>query len=191
MDKQFKQLKQFRLLTPSNDGGFTNSVIAARQEHGQPHTSHLLNERIVFSFLAYRSRIQAGAAIREIVRETTLHKTTVTKALNNLPHLVHQHDGLWYANEPPADWFVPRKYETAKHWSDRFAYVTLYVPRKKATANGRRFGLNHTAVFSYILSFTNRSNPTTALTINFLCTLLNGLNHKTVSVVLNDLNTNG
>ncbi len=187
MDKKLNQLKRFRLLTPSKDGGFTSAVIAARQENGKTHTSHLLNERIVYSFLGYRSRHQSGASIREIVRETTLHKKTVAKALNNLPHLVHQHDGLWFANEPPADWFCPRTYETAKHWSDRIAYVTLYLPRKKATANGHRFGLNHTAVFSYILSFTKRSNPTMALSINFLSTLLNGLNRKTVSSVLKDL----
>ena len=85
MDKKLNQLKRFRLLTPSKEGGFTSAVIAARQENGKTHTSHLLNERIVYSFLGYRSRHQSGASVREIVRETTLHKKTVAKALRVSP----------------------------------------------------------------------------------------------------------
>lgn len=191
MKKKLNQIKRFRLLTSSKEGSFTSAVISARQENGKTQTSHLLNERIVYSFLGYRSRHEIGASIREIVRETTLHKQTVANALNNLPHLAYQHDGLWYPNEPPADWFCPRDFETAEHWSDQFAYVMLYIPRKQATANNRRFGLNHAVVFSYILSFTKRSNPTTRLSINYLSTLLNGLNRKTVSSVLNDLKAIG
>ncbi len=190
MKKKLNQLKRFRLLTPSKDCGFINAVITARKENGNTHTSHLLNERIMYSFLGYRSRHESGASVREIVRETTLHKKTVVKTLKNLPYLIYKHDGLWYANEPPTDWFCPRNFETAEHWSDRIAYVTLYIPRKKAKANNRRFAMNHAAVFSYILSFTKRSNPTTRLTINYLSTLLN-LNRKTVSSVLKDIKAIG
>lgn len=183
-----KTRKHFKLLTPAKTGSFIDSVLAARSENGQHHTSHLLNERVAYSLLAYRARCQSGATANEIARETTLHKQTVAKTLINLPYLVHQHDGKWFANEPPEGWFSSWNNSKAAHWSDRIAYIMFHVPAKGArTKNGRRFGLAHAAVYSIILSYTKKETTTTALSINFVSTLLNGMNRKTISAALDDL----
>ena len=90
------------LLTVAKGGAFQSGLAAARTENGQHPTKHLLHERVVYSLLAYRGRKGLGATVRDISRNTVLHHRTVRLTLNNLADLVHEHDGKWYANEPPA-----------------------------------------------------------------------------------------
>lgn len=184
-DKTLTTIKRLKVLQPNRDGAFTASVVAARREHDRHHRKHLLHERLVYSLLAYRSRHKCGATVAEITKETALHKTSVKHSLRGLSDLIHNHDGKWYANEPPEGWFA--KDRDADHWSDTLRYTMLYLPRKGATINNRRFTLNHSFVFSLVVSFTKKWNPTDRVSIALLSTLLHDMNRKTVSRILGDL----
>lgn len=183
-DKALTTIKRLKVLQPNRDGAFTASVVAARREHDRHHRKHLLHERLVYSLLAYRSRNKCGATVAEITKETALHKTSVKHSLRGLSDLIHNHDGKWYANEPPEGWFA--KDRDADHWSDTLRYTMLYLPRKGATINNRRFTLNHSFVFSLVVSFTRKWNPTDRVSIALLSTLLHDMNRKTVARILGD-----
>ena len=195
MDKRLKKLKRFKLLRPNRKSDFALAVTTARKENGHQNTGSVLPELIVYSLLAYRAKSGSGASIREIGKETGLHRATANKALDNLLALCHRHGGKWIANEPPDGWFCTSDKLTGDHWYDRIVYTTLYVPRKGATVAGptgpRRFGLNHALVFSLIISHTKKSNPTDRLSIKYISRLLQGMNRKTVAKALGDLQSLG
>ena len=101
-----------------------------------------LNERVVFSLLAYRARCGNGASLRAVSAATRLDRQTVKKCVGNLGGLVEFRHGQWWAVEPkgePATLFAVRRIEEAKHWSDRLARIQLFVPRKGARVGTRRF----------------------------------------------------
>ena len=184
-DKILTTIRSFRLLTPCRTGPFVANVVAARKEHGRDNRKHLLHEQIVYSFLAYRARIDSGASLAEISRETTLHKNSVRNALDGLCDVVYKHDGLWIANKPPKEWFTEDPH--GGHWSDKLRYTKFYPPRKRAAIGSRRFTLNHALVFSLVVSFTRKQNPTYELSFSYLSKLLQNMNRKTISKVMGDL----
>ena len=195
MNKQLKKLKRFKLLRPVANGGFVRTVIAAQKRNGHQNNESVLSELIVYSFLAYRAKSGAGASMREIVKETGLHRSTVKKAIVHLDQLCEQQGNKWFAQEPQRGWFITSDKLTGAHWHDRIVYTILYVSRKGATVpkptGPRRFGMNHAAVFSLIISYAKHSNPTKRLSINYIASLLQGINRKTVAKVLDDLRTLG
>jgi hypothetical protein len=191
MNKLRKTINHIPLLTPARGGAFERGIAAARTENDHHPTKHILHERIVFSLLAFRARIGLGASAREIARETGLHPKTVKNTLSNLSDLAHEHDGRWFANEPPDGWFKTAALKKADHWSQRFAYSWLFLPRKGAKFlvgdRSRRFSLNHAAVFSCLVSFSDKNNIVRNLTILGLSTMLHGMNRKTVKAIIDDL----
>ncbi len=131
MTELLRKVRRIPLLTSTT--AFEQAVLSARKENEQSSTAHLLNERLVYSLLAYRSRKSLGASLREIARETGLHPRTVKAAVENLCDLTHEHDGLWYANQPPDGWFRTIPTEKPKHWAENYAYTWLLLPHKGAT----------------------------------------------------------
>ncbi len=190
MLEELKKTKHLKLLTPT--ARFTENIGIVRQANNQNRQKHLFHERLVFSFLAFRSRKNLTASLREICRETGLHPNTARAAIGNLTGAVTQQGGKWIAVEPPEGWFRRRTVaHPFEHWSDSYSYTTLFLPRKGAKilheGKSRKFGLNHAAVFSLILS---RSRQSGGIVRNFtfagLATML-GLNSKTVKTVVDDL----
>lgn len=185
-----KKINHIPLLTPARGGVFQRGIAAARTENDHHPTKHILHERIVFSFLAFRARIGLGSSAREISRETGMHPQTVRSTLSNLSDLAHEHDGRWFANEPPDGWFTAAASRKVDHWSQRFAYSWLLFPRKGAKFlvgdRSRRFSLNHAVVYSLLVSFSNENDIIHNLTILSLSTMLH-MHRKTVASVLDDL----
>jgi hypothetical protein len=147
-----------------------------------------LNERIVYSFLAYRDRLGRAESIRGIAAGTTLDGRTVSECLTALGGLVKKESGKWKAVEPSgstAEWFAARKAKRIKHWSDNIASMKFFLPKRGATVNGRRFTLRHAAVYAELRSFSK--GGTTRTTITGLGTLLNGLDEATVRTALDIL----
>lgn len=184
MIEPLRKLKHYKLLTPT-----------AHFHQGQvsgPLHKRRFHERLVYSYLAYRSRHNHGAGIRQICRDTTLHPKTVRLALANLGDLVQKQSGHWVAIKPSDDLFRLRAGdEPAKHWSDGLAYTMLFLPRKKAKIQfkeaSRRFGLNHAAVFSFLISKGKKEGwLVRKYTFAGQATML-GLNEKTVKSIVEDL----
>ncbi len=194
MLEEFTKRKKLRLLTST--AGFTEGIAFARRANQQDRTAHLLNERLVYSFLAYRSRKGLTASLRLICRETTLHPTTAKQAIDNLVGLVFKGKSGWSAVEPPEGWFrrhVPK--HPVEHWSDTISYTALLLPRRGAKIvcedKTKRFGLNHAVIFSFLLS---RARKTNAVLRRFTCAgqaAMLGLNPKTVASVVADLESLG
>lgn len=187
---QLKTLKRIKLLTPT--ATFRKNIATARQANNQHNLKHLIHERLVFSFLAFRSRKGKAVSLREICRETGLHPTTAKTAVRNLAALVHKRGGKWLATEPPQELFRHRTPTgPVEHWADKLAYTTLYLPRKGAKilcqGKSRRFGLNHSAVFSFIISRARqRGNVIRHFTYAGQAAML-GLDVKTVKSAVDDL----
>lgn len=188
MDKRLKTLKRFKLLTLTEP--FRSAITSTRTANGQTRPKRYLNERIVFSFLAYQSRTKTGATINQIVRETRLHKKTVNKTLVNLEDRIHSHDGRWFSNEPPEGFVATVDGLDGDHWSDRCQYMMFFPPCNEASIQSpnsqRRFGVKHAVVFSLIVSFTKRVNPSSRLSME-LVSKLSDISRKTVSSIFGDL----
>lgn len=186
--QQLKQLKFFKLMDVT--ATFRGVVNQARNEQGLKQLNRFLNERIVFSFLAYRSRNKAGSSVNEISRETRLHKRTVKKVLTNLQFHIHQHEEKWFCNEPPEGHVhLIENPKSMKHWSDRCRYINYYPPALDAlvsTSQGSRFGVKHSVVLSMIISFAKQANPNSRLSIQ-LVSRLTEIHRKTVSSIFEDL----
>ncbi len=145
-----KKINRFKVLIPTR--GFADWI---NQSGSEPAT--LLHARLVYSWLAFRSRIPAGASSRAITEELGLHPTTVARAVDSLAGIIKRVGCEWVALEPPQGLFITRATEEfCKHWSDGMAYLTLLLPRRGAVikyqSTTRRFGLNHALLFSYLLS---------------------------------------
>lgn len=191
MKKIRSKMNHIPLLTHAKGDAFRQGIAAARAEQGCHHTKHLLQERVVYSLLAYRSRKGLGASVREISRTTGLHHKTIRATLNNLADLAHEYDGKWYANEPPKGWFREHPDHDVSHWSERYAYTWLLLPRHGATfqvgEKKRRFSLNHAVIYCYLLSFADSGHTIHGFTVAGLSTMLHNLNQKTINSVLGDL----
>ena len=191
MKKLRSKINHIPLLTHAKGEAFRQGIAAARTELGCHHTKHLLQERVVYSLLAYRSRKGLGASVREVSRTTGLHHKTIRATLSNLADLAHEYDGKWYANEPPQGWFRENPSHAVEHWSERYAYCWLLLPRHGATfqvgEQDRRFSLNHAVVYSYLLSFADDNHAVHGFTVAGLSTMLHNLNPKTIHSVLGDL----
>ncbi len=90
--------------------------------------------------------------------------------------------GRWWAVDPTSDmvnWFASRKKPQGKHWSDRFANIMLFIPRKGARVGKRRFGIIHAALYAELYSFSKANNPVLT-TLAGLGKLLNGTDETTV-----------
>ncbi|MCD0459571.1 hypothetical protein [Roseiconus lacunae] len=180
-----KHLKHFKLLSITD--AFREAVNSMRESLNLPTINRFMNERLVYSFLAFRSRQNRGAGINEISRETRLHKATINATLQNLTRLVQQDGGKWVSQEPSTGQFLPLPNPRAiKHWSDRYCYINYYQPAAKAKLRGKRFGVSHAIVLSTVASFAKQTNPNSRLSIQLVCKLTE-LNSKTVSSVFSDL----
>ena len=147
-----------------------------------------LNERIVYSYLAFRARLDRGESLRAISAATTLNRRTVEKSLRALGSLVQLRKGRWWAVAPTSDqanWFAARKANRMKHWSDGLATIRLLLPKKGARVGRRRFTLNHAALYSELYSFGRRNqNCVKATSLNHMNKLLNGLDAGTIQAGL-------
>ena len=96
----------------------------------------------------------------------------------------------WSPVTPDTDWFGTINNSNGEHWYDNLQYLKLYLPRKGAkiryAKTAKRFGLNHAAVYSQLISLSGRSSSVFTSETG-LSTLLNGINRKTIGTVLNDL----
>lgn len=188
-------IKYFKLLTPDKQGSFATSIAQERAANGYSTSGHILNERLVMSHLAYRSRYGKDCTVRQISEGTRLHYKTIKKSLCCLGDAVRQTGSKWLAVKPPVDWFVERRNCSAEDWYDRLAYIMFYVPRRGAVIKyketTRRFGINHAAVCSQIINMAKQSD---GLIRNFTCagyhTML-GIDPKTVKAVIDDLHYAG
>ena len=188
-------LKHFKLLTPAKEGSFATSIAQERAANGYRTSGHILNERLVMSYLSFQSRYGKDSTARQISEGTRLHHKTVNKSLVCLGDSVRKAGNKWIAVEPPVDWFCDRKNSEAEHWYDRVAYIMYYVPRHGAVIKyketTRRFGINHAAVCSQII---NKAKQSDGLIRNFTCagyqTML-GIDPKTVKAVIDDLHYAG
>ncbi|MEM6692586.1 MAG: hypothetical protein AAF664_24365, partial [Planctomycetota bacterium] len=193
--KTLDNAKHFKLLTPAKGGSFAASIAQGRAANGNNTSGHILNERLVMSYLSFRSRFGKELTVRQISQGTRLHHKTVRKSLHCLGEVARATNGKWHVVEPPSDWFANRKGSDAEHWYDRLAYVMYYVHRCGAVIKyketTRRFGINHAAVFSQIL---NRAKQSDGLIRNFTCAGYNkmlGVDPKTVKAVIDDLHYAG
>ena len=191
--KELKRVKRFKLLnTPKGDLTFQEDVQAARLRNGDQRKTHFLHEQLVFSFLAYRSRYQLPASIREISANTRLHHKSVKTCLDNLSMAVTKVGNRFLAKEPPASWFRDRSCKTVpEHWADGLAYTMFYTPRFGAkidySESSRRFGVYHAAVFSFLVS---RGKKAHGVIKNFTVSgqaKMFGLSRPTVRSIISDL----
>ena len=187
-----KTFERFKLLAPERGGTFKDDIIAARQAHANSSKNHILHERLVISYLAYRARYEVSASVREISSATRLHHKSVTKALKSLGAAVVKTRNKWSAKEPPTGWFAERKTGSKpNHWYDKLAYTMFYVPSQGAVVKyketTRRFGVNHAAVFATIVNQARQANGVIRkLTISGTAVML-GLCRPTVKSVIDDL----
>lgn len=176
-----QELARFKLLTPTKKFRDT----ASEKE------CSVLSMRIVYSWLAYRSRLSQGATTRSICKEIGLHPRTVKKAIEALGGLVERRDNTWFAIEPDDALFVGRRIgEQPKHWSDSLAYLMILLPRKGAKVKYSglelRFGINHSIVFSFIISASKKTGVMQRFTVAGTAKLFD-LDNKTVRSILQDL----
>lgn len=184
MDKKLKRIAFMKLLTIPKKSKFYERVEKEQR-------SSLFHERLVFSFLGYCDRIGRPASKRQIAEETGLSPRTVEKSLSALGSMVIiNKQRKWLPVTPDTDWFGLLPDPNGDHWHDKYQYVKLYLPRKGATIRYektfKRFGLNHSTVYSQLISLSGRSSSVFT-TETGLSTLLNGINRKTIGTVLNDL----
>tara|TARA_R110002072_G_C7978288_1_gene535825 strand:+ start:35021 stop:36034 length:1014 start_codon:yes stop_codon:yes gene_type:complete len=176
------KVKFLKVLTPARSGEFHNHLKSAGKKS--------LHELLVFSFMAYRSRLGAGATTRSIAISTGLSPRTVVAVLNNLGDLVIKSGREHVLNEPRPECFMPLSQHDGEHWTDGCCYTRLLLPRKGATISyqkvNRRFGLNHSCIYSLLIGL-SRKNDYTLTTEAGLSTLMNGVHRKTIGAALNDL----
>ena len=176
-------MKHFKLLTPTP--AFAERIASS------VHASSLLHSRLVYSWLAFRSRLDLGASTRGIGEDVGLHPKSVASAIRSLGDLVQRRSNEWIAAQPPESLFIPMKLdEQPNHWADCIAYTMLYLPRKGAkiqyAATVRRFGLNHAIVWSFLLS--NSKNKGVIRNFTFAgAGKLFDLDPKTVRSIVDDL----
>ncbi|KAA0139171.1 hypothetical protein FYZ48_11055 [Gimesia chilikensis] len=184
MEKRLKQIAYLKLLRISEKSKFCDQL-----EKGPCRS--LFHERLVFSFLGYSDRIGRPVSKRQIAEGTGLSPRTVEKTLSTLGSMVIiNKQGKWSPVTPDTDWFGLLPDPDGDHWYDTLQYVKLYLPRRGAKIryekSVKRFGLNHAAVYSQLISLAGRSS-TVFTTETGLSSLLNGINRKTIATVLNDL----
>ena len=180
-----KKIKRFKLLSPTR--GFADWIT----QSGQTAPS-VLHSRIVFSWLAYRSRKNLGSSNRAISRELGLHPKTVALAVNSLSGLIERRSGEWVATEPPEGLLITRRAdESLQHWSDGLAYLTLLLPRKGAVikypTTNRKFGLNHCILFSFLIQRAKNSDGMVRRFTMAGAAKLFDLDPKTISAITDDL----
>ncbi len=188
---EFQRIERFKLLTPKKGGSFIADMLAARKKSDAGET-HLLHERLVFSYLAYKARHQLAVSARQISDDTRLHHNSVTKSLKNLDEFVTNVGNKWLAQEPPDGWFALRKCDNEPdHWADKFAYTMLLVPKLGANIvypkTKRRFGINHAAIYSYLV---NRGRVVGGVINSFTESgqaKMLGISRPTVKSVIDDL----
>lgn len=177
-----KDIQHFRLLTPTST--FVDLITANR-----PRAS-ILNARLVYSWLAYRSRLDLPTSIRSVNRDIGLHAGTIRQALTDLGQLVEREGTDWYSVEPPPGYLHSRRAEHTTHWTDGLAYSLVYLPRKGAVIKYPettvRFGLSHAIVWSHIFRNRNEKGRMLRFTIGGTAALY-GLSDNTVRSVLKDL----
>ncbi len=148
-----------------------------------------LQARLVYSWLAYRSRFGLGASARDISLHTGLHPKTVAEALGALSGLIERHENNWAAIEPPSGLFVQFTPSKPEHWSDHYAYMTLFLPQKGAKVEypetSRRFTLNHALIWSFLYRQA-KDEMVRRFTVSGAASLF-GVDEKTVKAVLDDL----
>lgn len=184
MDKKLKQISFLKLLRISEKTKFYDRL---EKERG----NSFFHERLVFSILGYCDRIGRSASKRQIAEETGLSPRTVEKSLSALGSMVViNNQNKWLPVTPDTDWFGVLPDPDGDHWYDTYQYAKLYLPRKGAKIQyektTKRFGLNHSAVYSQLISLAGRSSSVFT-TETGLSSLLNGINRKTIASVLNDL----
>ncbi len=176
-----KKISHFKLLTATP--GFAEWITTSGSR------SSLLQARLVYSWLVYRSRLGVGASAREISRHTGLHPTTVAEAFGALSGLIERRGSNWVAVEPPAGLFCQFTPDNPKHWSDHFTYLTLYLPMKGAKVTyretSRRFGLNHGLIWSFLFRKA-KDGVVRRFTVAGAAAMF-GLDQKTIKAVLDDL----
>lgn len=182
-----KKIKRFKLLTPTPS--FADWIVQSG-----PMPASVLNARLLYSWLAYRSRKNLGSSARAISKEVGLHPTTVAKAVISLIGLIERRDEEWIALPPPDGLFITWKPEgEGEHWSDGFAYLTLLLPRKGAVikypATHRKFGLNHALIFSHLVGRANKKGGDGVVRKFTMAgaAKLFGIDPKTVGSIMDDL----
>ncbi len=148
-----------------------------------------LQARLVYSWLAYRSRFGLGASARDIRRHTGLHLDTVSETLSALSGLIERQGNNWVALEPPAGLFVQFTPSNPQHWSEHFTYLMLFLPAKRAKIEypetSRRFGRNHALIWSFLFRQA-KDGVVRRFTVAGAASLF-GLDEKTIKAVLDDL----
>ena len=154
-----------------------------------------LAERVVYSHLAFRGRLDAGDSIRGIAAATTLDARTAKRCLHALGGLVVNKGGRWVAVEPSGDqakWFAPRKAQHVKHWSDTLASFKLFLPSQGAKVDGHRFSLGAAAVYSVLQSLgRSKNNRVQGTSATHLSRLLSGLDEGAIRTGLDLLQQAG
>jgi len=178
---EISALSHFKLLaaTPS----FADRIVAAGS------AASILQARLVFSWLAHRSRIGVGASARDICRNTGLHPQTVAEATKGLSGLVECQETGWVALKPPDGLFSPFTPNQSQHWSDHIAYMMFFPPQKGAKITypetTRRFGVNHAVIWSF-LHRKAKDGVVRRFTVAGAAAMF-ALDEKTVTSVLADL----
>ena len=176
-----RHFEHFKLLTGSPS--FADWIVKSGS------SSTVLQARLVFSWLAHRSRIGLGASARDIIRHTGLHFETVAEALGSLSGLIQHQGNQWEALEPPSGMFVQITPTKPQHWTDHFAYLMLYLPAKGAKVTypqtTRKFGRNHALIWSFLFRKA-KDGVVRRFTVAGAAALF-GLDEKTVKAVLDDL----
>jgi hypothetical protein len=189
---ELKKIERFKLLTPKKGGRFNADMLEARQKNGDAGETHLLHERLVFSYLAYKARHQLAVSARQISDQTRLHHQSVTNSLKSLQGFVTNVGNKWLAKEPPKDWFTLRTCDNEPdYWADRFAYMMFYLPKSGAQIKyhntTRRFGLNHAAIYSFLVNIGRKAGGViNSFTVSGQAKLL-GISRPTVKSVIDDL----
>jgi biotin operon repressor len=152
------------------------------------------NERLVYSDLAHLAWCDDGASVSQLAERVGLDRRTVAKSINVLrTHgLVKRQGHKWWAIEPGSGLFVPKRdTQESNHWRARLANSHFYVPATGAMINGRRFTVPASAVFSMLASFAASDGIAANFCLARLCSLLNGLDPKTIRSALDDLQVAG
>jgi hypothetical protein len=113
--------------------------------------------RLVYSYLAFRARVERGATLRRISRQLKIDRgTTLKPAINQLRQqdLVIRKGRQWYAKPLPPDlYFQRRNSKWASHWTKSYAYYKVSLPEKVVTTL-------QALLLGVVSAFTNKKGTT-------------------------------
>lgn len=94
-----------------------------------------INSRVVFSYLAYRAKLEKSATIAEISKQLRMKPEMIKTALDQLLDLTWiKKQGKWYTalELKPDLYYHRRNLEWEVHWTKKYTHWYLHIPNKNS-----------------------------------------------------------